>query len=204
MSPATQRRGESPRKVSLGVTVSHHCRKPPGQIAPQRLRIAHAPYVIVQQGCGRGARAPGHAAGRLGRVELDSDRRASREGCAGCGAPRRGGQSATRAAAARADSPGRPDTPIGPRRANQRPRLSLQRGRGLNSQAASETLAASTKPAGGRSAALLPPRASLWADTPASLKPFEKCPFERKLPPGGLAGTDRGKFVSFFKLFWSP
>lgn len=33
VSPATQRRGESPRKVSLGVTVTTSP-KPPGQIAP--------------------------------------------------------------------------------------------------------------------------------------------------------------------------
>lgn len=33
VSPTTQRRGESPRKVSLGVTVTT-AQKPPGQIAP--------------------------------------------------------------------------------------------------------------------------------------------------------------------------
>lgn len=38
VSPATQRRGESPRKVSLGVTVTT-APKPPGQIAPERLRV---------------------------------------------------------------------------------------------------------------------------------------------------------------------
>lgn len=97
--------------------------------------------------------------------------RAYREGCAGCGAPHRGRQAVARASAARADSPGRPGAPIGLKRTNQRPRLSLQRGCGLNSRAAAESLgprlAASTKRAGGRSAALLRLRASQRADTPA-------------------------------------
>lgn len=64
----------------------------------------------------------------------------------------------------------------------------------------------STKPAGGRSAALLLLRSSQRAETPASLKPsFEKCPFECKGPPRGPAGKSRGEVCFlFFKLFWSP
>lgn len=76
----------------------------------------------------------------MSRTALASCRRASREGCAGYGAPRKGRQAAARAAAARADSPGRPGAPIGPRYTNQRPRLALQRGRGLDYAAAAETL----------------------------------------------------------------
>lgn len=113
----------------------------------------------------------GHRDARLGRAALASRRSCTQEGCVGCGALRRGRQAAARAAAARADSRGRPGALIGPRRANDRPRLSLQRGRGLNSRAAAETLgprlAASTKRAGGRSAALLWRRTFPRADTPA-------------------------------------
>lgn len=59
----------------------------------------------------------------------------------------------------------------------------------------------STKPAGGRSAALLPLRASQRADTPASLKPsFEKCPFECKGPPRGPAGEARGEVCFLFQI----
>lgn len=142
---------------------------------------AHAPCAIAQQGCGRGPRAPGRAAGGLGwagqgKAALASGSRASREGCAGCGAQRRGGQAATRAAAARADSPGRLNAPIGPRRANWRPRLFCKGGVASTPRAAAETLgprlAASTKRAGGRSAARLWPRAPPRVHTPRVLKPF--------------------------------
>ena len=129
MSPATQRRGESSRKVSLRVTVTT-AQKPAGQIAPRRLRVCtcsvrYSAARLWPWGAGTGTR--GWRAGQ-GSAALSSGRRASREGSAGCGAPRRGGQPATRAAAARADSPGRPGAPIGPWRANLQPQLSLQRG----------------------------------------------------------------------------
>lgn len=204
MSLATQRRSESPRKVSLGVIVT--TAQKPHRKHLSACGFAHILCAIAQQSCGRGARAPGCAAGGQSRAALASSRPLPRKAAlAGCGALRKAGPAATRESAARADSPGRPGTPIGPWCANQRPQLSLQRGRGLYSGAAAETLgprlAASTKRAGGRCAALLRTRASPRADAAASLKPFEKCPFERKRPRAGKA---QGKFVSFFKLFWSP
>lgn len=101
--PPRRCRGAAARapKVSLGVTVSHHC-KAPGQRALRRLVCTCSVRYGLAQGCGRGPQAPGRAAGGLGwagqgKAALASGSRASQEGCAGCGAPRRGGQAATRA-----------------------------------------------------------------------------------------------------------
>lgn len=154
---------------------------------------------------GRGARAPGREAGqgcageRLPQFPGTLRRlRGSERGKTGC--------FPAAAAAERADSRGRPDAPIGPRRANQRPQLALQRGRGLNSGAAAETpgrawprVQSRPRPVGGTALAARLPR----AHTPRALEPtFEKCPFERKRPPPSpLRRARLGEvFVSFFQI----
>lgn len=105
----------------------------------------------------------------------------SREGSAGCRAGRRGGS-----AAARADSPGRSRAPIGSWRTNLRSRLALQGGVASTPGAATETLgprlAASTKRAGGRSAAR-PRRAPPCGPPPLRPRSRPKTPLEHRFPP---------------------
>lgn len=127
----------------------------------------------------------------------------SLEGSAGCRAGRRGGS-----AAARADSPGRSRAPIGSRWTNLWSRLALQGGVASTPGAATETLgprlAASTKRAGGRSAAR-PRRAPPCGPPPLRPRSRPKTPLERRFPPFPAPlrpDMCRGNRFSFFKMAW--